>query len=95
MRWLDGIPDSNTSLSKLRELVMDREAWHAAVHGIAKSQTGLSDWNELNNVPATVKAHRHFMMSPWGVVPAIQEFTFSLFQKDAKIFKLSTVKAVG
>ena len=49
MRWMDGISDSmDVNLSEFRELVMDRETWHVAIHGVAKSPTRLSDWTELN-----------------------------------------------
>ena len=58
MRWLDSITDSmDMSLGGLRELVMDREAWHAAVHGVTKSRTWLSDWTELKQKTVMNRAH--------------------------------------
>ena len=69
MRWLDGITNSmDMSLSKLQELAMDREAWHAAVHGAAKSWTWLSDWTELTEPNKTVLTSdsEHKFGGPWA-----------------------------
>ena len=83
MRWLDGITDSmEIKLSELRVLVMDREAWHSVIHGVAKSQTRLSNWTELI-------MEKSFFLNLFSIAFTISKeiLKYILFLLHSKIFK--------